>query len=86
MGKARLSVCSAARCKAQARIARGCVKRARLLVGDGAAHDLLADVEVDLARRAADVAKVGVGHLARAVDDAAHDRDRHACHRGGTSR
>ena len=34
-----------------------------------------ADVEIDLSRGAADVAEVGVGHLARAVDDTAHDRD-----------
>src|SRR6478736_2143992 len=35
-------------------------------------------VEVDLARRAADVAEVRVGHLARAVHDAAHDGDLYA--------
>mmetsp|Transcript_18965 Transcript_18965/g.48520 ORF Transcript_18965/g.48520 Transcript_18965/m.48520 type:complete len:498 (+) Transcript_18965:325-1818(+) len=51
---------------------------ARLLVRDGTLHDRFADIEVDLARRAADVAEVGVGHLAGAVDDAAHDRDRDA--------
>ena len=38
----------------------------------------LADVEVDLAGRAADVAEVRVGHFARAVHDAAHDGDLHA--------
>ena len=35
----------------------------------------LADVEVHLAGRAADVAEIGVGHFAGAVDDAAHDGD-----------
>src|SRR5216683_90847 len=39
--------------------------------------DLFAHVQVDVAWRAADVAEVGVGHLARAVDDAAHDGDLH---------
>src|SRR5271169_4952569 len=34
-----------------------------------------ADVEVDLAGRAADVAEVGIGHFAGAVDDATHDGD-----------
>ena len=34
---------------------------------------VFADVEVDLAGRAADVAEIGVGHFAGAVDDAAHD-------------
>ncbi len=38
-------------------------------------HHLLADEEGDLARAPAHVAEVGVGHLARAVDDAAHDGD-----------
>ena len=38
----------------------------------------LADVEIDLARRAADVAEIGVGHFAGAVHDAAHDGDLHA--------
>src|SRR5205823_3220691 len=38
----------------------------------------LADVEVDLAWRAADVAEIGIGHFAGAVDDAAHDGDFHA--------
>ena len=41
-------------------------------------HRRLADVEVDLAGRAADVAEIGVGHFAGAVDDAAHDGDLHA--------
>ena len=36
------------------------------------------DVEVDLVRRSADVAEVGIAHLARTVDDAAHDGDLHA--------
>jgi hypothetical protein len=35
----------------------------------------LADVEVDFARRTTHVAKVGIGHFSRAVDDAAHDGD-----------
>ena len=37
-----------------------------------------ADVEIDFAGRAADVAKIRVGHFAGAVDDAAHDGDFHA--------
>ena len=36
-------------------------------------HRCLADVEVDLARRAADVAEVRIRHFAWAVHDAAHD-------------
>ena len=51
---------------------------AGLLVRDRLLHDFLPDVQVDLAGRAPHVPKVGVGHLARAVDDAAHDRDGHA--------
>ena len=43
--------------------------------GDVEFHRGLADVEVDLAGRAADVAEIGVGHFAGAVDDAAHDGD-----------
>ena len=43
--------------------------------GDVEFHGGLADVEVDLAGRAADVAEIGVGHFAGAVDDAAHDGD-----------
>ncbi len=46
-----------------------------LLGGDVFLDAVLPDVEVDAARTAADVAEVGVGHLAGAVDDAAHDRD-----------
>jgi hypothetical protein len=39
---------------------------------------VLADVEIDLVGRAADVAEIRVGHFAGAVDDAAHDGDFHA--------
>src|SRR6478609_9632678 len=48
-------------------------------------HGLLADVEIDLPRGAADVAEIGVRHFAGAVHDAAHDRDLHAfeMHGGG---
>ena len=51
-------------------------------------HRRLADVEIHLARRAADVAEIGVRHFARAVHDAAHDRDLHALEmqRGGFDR
>ena len=41
-------------------------------------HRGLADVEIHLAGRAADVAEIGVGHFAGAVHDAAHDGDLHA--------
>ena len=40
-------------------------------------HYGLSDVEVDLARRAADVAEIRIRHLARAIHDAAHDRNLH---------
>ena len=43
--------------------------------GDIEFHRGLADVEIDLAGGAADVAEIGVGHLAGAVDDTAHDGD-----------
>ena len=43
--------------------------------GDIEFHGGLADVEIDFAWGAADVAEVGVGHFAGAVDDAAHDGD-----------
>ena len=51
---------------------------ARRVVVDAPLHHLLSDVEVNLAGGAAHVAKVGIRHLARAVHDAAHDRDGHA--------
>ena len=52
--------------------------------GDVEFHRRFADVEIHLARRAADVAEIGVGHFARAVHDAAHDGDLHAFEmRGG---
>ena len=38
-------------------------------------HRFFADVEVDLAGGASDVAEVSIGHLSRSVDDAAHHRD-----------
>ena len=47
-------------------------------LGDVEFHGGLADVEVDLAGRAADVAEIGVGHFAGAVHDATHDRDFYA--------
>ena len=49
-----------------------------LLGGHALLDALLAHEEVDLARRAAHVAEVGVGQLAQAVDDAAHDGYLHA--------
>ena len=51
---------------------------ARRVVVDAPLHHLLPDVEVNLAGRASDVAEIRVGHLARTVHDAAHDRDGHA--------
>src|SRR5579862_4098909 len=51
--------------------------------GDAARDLLLAHVEVHPARRGADVAEVGVGHLTGAVDDAAHDGNTHAWQMGG---
>src|SRR4051812_36122021 len=41
-------------------------------------HAVFADVEVDFSGRAADVTEIRVGHLPRAVHDAAHDGDFHA--------
>ena len=41
-------------------------------------HAGLADVEVNFSGRAADVAEVGVGHFAGAVDDTTHDRELHS--------
>ena len=38
----------------------------------------LSNIEVDLARRATDVTKIGVRHFAGPVHDAAHDRDLYA--------
>ena len=49
----------------------------RFFGGDVILYALFAYVEIDLRGRAADVAEVGVGHFTGAVDDAAHDRDRH---------
>src|SRR2546426_3487851 len=45
--------------------------------GDVEFDGLLTNVEVDFPGSAADVAEVRVGHFARAVDDATHDRDLH---------
>jgi hypothetical protein len=47
-------------------------------LGDVVLDAVRPDVEVDFAGGAADVAEVGVGHLAGAVHDAAHDGDFHA--------
>ena len=47
-------------------------------LGDVEFYGCLADIEVDLARGATDIAEVGVGHFAGAVYDAAHDGDFHA--------
>ena len=49
------------------------------LVGNAALDDFLADVQIDLAGRATHVAEVCVCHLARAVHNAAHDRNGHTC-------
>src|SRR2546430_8796833 len=38
-------------------------------------HRGLANVKIDLARRAADVAEIRIRHLAGTIHDAAHDRD-----------
>ena len=43
--------------------------------GDAFFYAFFADEEVDFVGRAAHVAEVGVGQLAEAVDDAAHDGD-----------
>ena len=53
------------------------------LLGYVALHALLAAVEADLAGAGAHVAVVGVGHLAGAVDDAAHDGYLEALHLAG---
>src|SRR4051812_12047036 len=47
-------------------------------LGDVVLDAGLADVEIDLPRGATDVAEIGVGHLAGAVYDAAHDGELHA--------
>src|ERR1700733_13126230 len=39
-------------------------------------HGLLADVKVDLTGCPSDIAKIGICHFARPVDDATHDRYR----------
>jgi hypothetical protein len=44
-------------------------------LGDIEFHCRFADVEIHLARRAANIRKIGVGHFAGAVYDAAHDRN-----------
>jgi len=41
-----------------------------------------ADIKIDLAGRAADIAEIGIGHFAGAVHDATHDRDLHAFQMG----
>ena len=46
-------------------------------LGDVEFYGCLADIEVDLAGGAADIAEVGIGHFAGAVYDAAHDGDFH---------
>ena len=50
----------------------------RLDLGDVEAHRLTPDVEVDLARRAADISEISIGHLARTVHDASHNGYLHA--------
>ena len=52
-------------------------------LGEVVLHTGLADVEVDFARGAADVAEIGVGHFAGAVYDAAHDGELHALEMAG---
>ncbi len=47
--------------------------------GNTTLDDLFSHVQVDLARRAADVAEVRVRHLTRTVYDAAHYGDGDAC-------
>src|SRR5579872_7508236 len=53
-----------------------------LFHGNGAIHaspyDIFSFIKRDLSRSAAYIAKVGVGHFAGAVHDAAHYRDLHA--------
>ena len=47
-------------------------------------HGRFADVKIHFSRRAADVTEVRIGHFARAVYDATHDRNLHAFEvRGG---
>src|SRR6266704_1045745 len=43
-----------------------------------------AHVQIDLSWRAADVPKIGVGHFAGSVDDAAHNSDFHALEMPGS--
>eukprot|EP00955_Chlamydomonas_euryale_P022496 237733-Chlamydomonas_euryale.AAC.2 len=45
---------------------------------DAALHHLLAHIQINLAGRAAHVAKISVRHLSGAVNNAAHDRNRNA--------
>jgi hypothetical protein len=67
--------------------ATGTNERNQPFIGDRCRHPLfdalLADVEVHLTGRAADVAEVGIGHLAGAIDDAAHDRNLDALEMAG---
>ena len=50
----------------------------RVGFGDVELDRRLADVKIDLVRRAADVAEIRVRHFARPVHDAAHDGNLHA--------
>ena len=50
----------------------------RFYLGNVELHRRLADVEIHFPRRAADVAKIGIRHLAWAVYNASHDRDLYA--------
>lgn len=49
-----------------------------ILFGDVEGNWRFADIEVNFVRGAADVAEVGIGHFAGAIDDAAHDGDAHS--------
>ena len=44
-----------------------------LLLRDFSLDASLADIEIDLSRSGADITEVGIGHLPRAVDNAAHN-------------
>ena len=54
-----------------------------LTLGQVVLHAVLADVEIDLSRGAADVPEVGIRHLTWAVHDAAHDRKLHPLEMAG---
>jgi len=50
----------------------------RCFGGHIAFHDFFAFVQGNFSRSTSHIAEIGIGHFARAVDDAAHDGDLHA--------